>query len=467
MGLIQAAKGAIGGVMADQWKEFIYCDSIPADVLITKGKKRVSSMGRSSNTSAEDNIISSGSGIAVNAGQCMIIVEDGKVVDVCAEEGRYTYDASTEPSIMNSQGLGDLKENVVAVFKQMGKRFTFGGDPGKDQRVYYINTKEIMGNKYGTPSGIPFHICDKKLDVDLDIELRCFGEYSYRITNPILFYTNIAANVSDEYTRDNIDSQLKSSVLSSLQDAFAQVSAQDIRYSQIPAHTREVREALNNVLSRDWRDLRGIEIVEFNVSSVKVTDEYAPLIKDLNERQLNYGLKDPSLAAAHFAGGTVKAMNTAAANESGGMGPMMGFMGMNMAAANGMNNASALYGMAQQQQMMNQQMAPQAPQPAPAAPAAPVAPAGDAWTCSCGQTNQGKFCVNCGTPKPAPQPQGWTCSCGQVNQGKFCPNCGSPKPAEAPLYRCDKCGWQPEDPKNPPKFCPQCGDRFDENDIVK
>ena len=456
MGLIQAAKGAFGGVMSDQWKEFIYCDALPADVLITKGHKRTSSMGRSSNTSAEDNIISSGSAIDINAGQCMIIVEDGKVVDMCAEPGRYTYDASTEPSIMNSQGLGEFKENVVAVFKQMGKRFTFGGDPGKDQRVYFINAKEIMGNKYGTPSGIPFHIVDKRLNVDLDIEIRCFGQYSYRITNPILFYTNIAANVADEYTRDEIDGQLKAGVLSSLQDAFAQISAQDVRYSQIPAHNKEVREALNEVLSAEWRDLRGIEIVKFDVTSVKVTDEYAPLIKDLNERQLNYGLQDPNIARGHIIGGTIKAMNTGAGNESGGMGAMMGLMGMNMAGNIGAGLAAA--------NTVPTGYAPQAPQPVPAAPAAPAA---DAWTCACGQVNQGKFCTNCGTKKPAPQPQGWTCTCGQVNQGKFCPNCGSPKPAEAPLYRCDKCGWQPEDPKNPPKFCPQCGDPFNENDQIK
>ncbi len=455
MGLIQAAAGAFGGVMADQWKEFIYCDSLPADVLITKGRKRTSSMGRSSNTSAEDNIISSGSAIDINAGQCMLIVEDGKVVDMCAEPGRYTYDASTEPSIMNSQGLGDFKENVVAVFKQMGKRFTFGGDPGKDQRVYYINTKEIMGNKYGTPSGIPFHICDQKLNVDLDIEIRCFGQYSYRITNPILFYNNIAANVADEYNREEIDGQLKASVISSLHDAFAQVSAQNIRYSQLTAHNKEIREALNEVLSKEWRDLRGIEIVKFDVTNVKVTDEYAPLIKDLNERQLNYGLQDPNIARGHIIGGTIKAMETAAGNESGGMAPAIGFMGMNMAGSMGAGMVGAVGG-------MNNVMTPQQPTPPSQTPAAV------AWKCSsCGQINHGQFCTNCGSKKNTPQQEGWICTCGQVNQGNFCPNCGNKRPADAPLYRCDKCGWKPEDPKRPPKFCPQCGDPFDENDQVK
>lgn len=455
MGLIQATVGAFGGVTADQWKEFIYCDSLPADILITKGRKRLSSMGRSSNTSAEDNIISSGSAIDINAGQCMLIVEDGKVVDMCAEPGRYTYDASTEPSIMNSQGLGDFKKNVVAVFKQIGKRFTFGGDPGKDQRVYYINTKEIMGNKYGTPSGIPFHICDRKLQVDLDIEIRCFGQYSYRITNPILFYNNIAANVADEYNREEIDGQLKAGVISSLHDAFAQVSARNIRYSQLTAHNKEIREALNEALSKEWRDLRGIEIVKFDVTNVTVTDEYAPLMKDLNERQLNYGLQDPNIARGHIIGGTIKAMETAAGNESGGMAPMMGVMGMNVVGNMGAGMVGAIDGM---KNVMTPQQ-PTSPQQSPAAVA---------WKCSnCGQMNQGQFCPNCGSKKPTPQQGGWICTCGQANLGNFCPNCGKKRPAGAPLYRCDKCGWQPEDPKNPPKFCPQCGDPFDENDQVK
>lgn len=454
MGLIQAAAGAFGGVMADQWKEFIYCDSLPADVLITKGRKRTSSMGRNSNTSAEDNIISSGSAIDINAGQCMLIVEDGKVVDMCAEPGRYTYDASTEPSIMNSQGLGDFKENVVAVFKQMGKRFTFGGDPGKDQRVYYINTKEIMGNKYGTPSGIPFHICDQKLNVDLDIEIRCFGQYSYRITNPILFYNNIAANVADEYNREEIDGQLKASVISSLHDAFAQVSAQNIRYSQLTAHNKEIREALNEVLSKEWRDLRGIEIIKFDVTNVKVTDEYAPLIKDLNERQLNYGLQDPNIARGHIIGGTIKAMETAAGNESGGMAPAMGFMGMNMAGSMGAGMVGAVGGMSNG-----------------AAPQQPTPPADTGSGCLEMQQlrtdESGTVLYKLRLEKTTPQQEGWICTCGQVNQGNFCPNCGNKRPAGAPLYRCDKCGWQPEDPKHPPKFCPQCGDPFNENDQVK
>ena len=232
MGLIQAIAGAAGGVMADQWKEFFYCESIPADVIVTKGSKKIDGK-RSSNTKGHDNIISNGSVIAVADGQCMLIVEQGKVVDLCAQPGEYVYDTSTEPSIF----YGKLSDSIVETFKQIGKRFTFGGDTGKDQRVYYINTKEIPGNKYGTANPVPFRVVDKNIGLDVDITIRCHGEYSYKVEDPILFYTNVAGNVTDTYTRDEIDSQLKSELLTALQPAFAKISDMGIRYSSLPGHT--------------------------------------------------------------------------------------------------------------------------------------------------------------------------------------------------------------------------------------
>ena len=436
MGLIKAISGAVGGVLADQWKEYFYCEAIPADVLATKGAKRTS--GRSSNTKGEDNIISNGSVIAVADGQCMCIVEQGKVVDICAEPGEYTYDTSTEPSIF----AGKLGTSIVDTFKTIGKRFTFGGDTAKDQRVYYFNTKELIGNKYGTPSPVPFRVVDDRAGIDIDIAIRCFGEYSYRLCDPILFYTNVCGNVADEYTRDNLDSQLKSELLTALQPAFAKISAMGIRYSALPGCTTEMADALNEVLSEKWKGLRGIEIVSFGVSSVKADEEDEKMIKEM---QRNAAFMDPTRAAAHLVGAQAAAMQAAASNE--GAGAAMAFMGMNMAQGAGGVNAQNLYAMGQQQ--------------AAAAPAPAAAPA-NGWTCACGATNTGKFCTNCGGAKPA---DGWTCSCGQVNKGKFCSNCGAKKPAAEPLYKCDKCGWEPEDPKNPPKFCPECGDLFNEDDI--
>ena len=466
MGLIKAALGATGGVLADQWKEYFYCEALPLDVLLTKGQKRVS--GRSSNTKGSDNIISTGSVIAVADGQCMIIVEQGKVVEICAETGEFVFDASTEPTIFS----GGLSKSIPAVFKNIGKRFTFGGEPPKDQRVYYFNTKEIIGNKYGTPSPVPFRVVDQNIGLDIDISIRCSGEYSYRVTNPILFYTNVSGNVESNYLRSQIDGQLKSELLTALQPVFAKISAMGIRYSMLPGHTTELAVALNEVLSNIWSELRGIEIVSFGVSTVKASEEDEAMIKEL---QRNATFRNPNMAAAHLVGAQASAMQSAAANE--GAGAAMAFMGMNMASNAGGMNAQNLFEMGQQQQFQQQQSqqqygqqqygqqnAPAAPTAPPAATAATAATAAG-WTCSCGYTgNTGKFCAECGNPQP--QVDGWTCSCGVVNKGKFCSECGKSKPAGIPQYRCDKCGWEPEDKTKPPKFCPECGDPFDDGDIL-
>ena len=463
MGLIKAALGAAGGVMADQWLEYFYCDSLPENVMAVKGQKRSSS--RSSNTRGSDNIISNGSVIAVADGQCMVIVDQGKVTEFCAEPGEFKYDASTEPSLF----YGKLGKNILDTFKNIGKRFTFGGEAPKDQRVYYFNTKELIGNKYGTPSPVPFRVVDQRAGIDIDIAIRCFGEYSYRICDPILFYTNVCGNVSGDYTRDRLESQLKTELLTALQPAFAKISEQGIRYSALPGHTMEMADALNDVLSSKWRNLRGLEIVSFGVSSVKASEEDEAMLKEL---QRNAAFMDPTRAAAHLVGAQASAMQAAASNQNAG--PAMAFMGMNMAGQAGGVNAQSLYQMGAQQQAapaaagwtcacgqsgITGKFCPNCGKPKPA-----PAPAAGSWTCSCGATATGKFCPECGKPRPADT--GWTCSCGAVNKGKFCAECGKPKPAGTPKYKCDKCGWEPKDPTHPPKFCPECGDPFDDGDIV-
>lgn len=447
MGLIKAVKSAVGGVVADQWLEYFYCDSLDSDVLVTKGHKRQQGRG-AGNNKGEDNIISNGSVIAVNEGQCMIIVDQGKVVEFCAEAGEFKYDTSTEPSLF----CGSLGENIKKTFSTIGKRFTFGGETAKDQRVYFFNTKEIMGNKYGTANPVPFRVVDENIGLDIDISIRCNGEYSYHIVDPILFYTNVCGNVVDDYERSEIDSQLKTELMTALQPAFAKISAMGIRYSAVPAHTMELADALNEVLSEKWAQLRGLEIVSFGINTMKASEEDEAMIKELQKSAV---LRNPNMAAATLVGAQAEAMKSAAANTS--TGPMMAFAGMNMANMAGGMNAQNLFAMGAPQQAAPQQAAPQQAAPQAAAPAG--------WTCSCGRTgNTGKFCAECGSPKPAEE-AGWTCSCGAVNKGKFCSECGAKKPAGAPLYKCDKCGWEPEDPKNPPKFCPECGDPFDDNDI--
>ncbi len=422
MGLIKAAMGAAGGVLADQWKEFFYCDAIPENVLAVKGRKKTGK--RSSNTKGDDNVISNGSVIAVADGQCMLIVDQGKIVDMCAVAGEYTYDMSSEPSIFT----GELGEGIKNVFNNMANRFAFGGEAPKDQRIYYFNTKELIGNKYGTPSPVPFRVVDQRAGIDIDVGIRCFGEYSYHISNPMLFYTNVCGNVSEEYTRDRLDSQLKTELLTALQPAFAKIGENGIRYSQLPGHTLELADALNEVLSKKWRDLRGIEIVSFGVSSVTADEEDEKMLKEL---QRNAAFMDPTRAAAHLVGSQGDAMKMAANNQGGAA---MAFMGMNMAGQAGGMNAGNLFAMGQQQAAQQ--------------PAAPAAPAG--WTCACGHAgNTGKFCAECGQPKPAPAGE-WKCACGAVNTGKFCAECGQPKPA-SDEWTC-ACGTV-----NKGKFCANCG----------
>ncbi len=430
MGLIKAALGSTGGILADQWREYFYCDSMDADVLMTKGMKRTSS--RSSNTKASDNIISNGAVIAVNEGQCMLIVEQGQIVEFAAEAGEFTWDSSTEGSML----YGSFGEGLKASWNNLKRRFTFGADTGKDQRIYFINTKEIMGNKYGTPAPVPFRVVDRNIGLDMDVSIRCNGEYSYRISDPLVFYKNVAGNVTDDFRRSQIDSALKTDFLTALQPAFARISDMGIRYSSLPRHTMEIAQAMNQVLSAKWGTQRGIRVVTVGVNSVTASAEDEATIKELQKSAV---FRNTNMAAAHMVQAQAEAMKSAAANENGSM---MGFLGMNMAQAAGGFNAAQLY-------QMNQQPAASAPAQEP----------GKGWTCKCGTVNTGKFCTECGSA------QGWTCKCGTVNKGKFCCECGARKPEAEPQYACDKCGWEPEDPRNPPKFCPECGDRFDSNDI--
>ena len=399
MGLIKAASGAAGGVLADQWKEYFYCEALPADTLAVKGRKKVTK--RSSNTKGDENIITTGSVIAVADGQCMLIVDQGKVAEVCAEPGEFVYDASTEPSIF----AGSLGESIGRVFRNIGRRFTFGGEAPKDQRVYYFNTKEILDNKYGTASPVPFRVVDQRAGIDMDVGIKCFGTYSYKITNPLLFYTNVCGNVSEDYKRSQLDSQLKAELLTALQPAFAKISELGIRYSALPGHAMELADARTAAFM------------------------------------------DPTRAAAHLVTSQGDAMKMAAANQNAG--PAMAFMGMNMAGQAGGANVQNLFQMGQQQAAQ-----------APAQPQAATSAAGS-WKCACGAENSGKFCVECGKPRPE---AAWKCpQCGTENKGKFCSECGAQKPLG--VYQCNKCGWKPADPAHPPKFCPECGDPFNEMDL--
>lgn len=433
MGLIKAAVGSAKGVLADSWKEMIYCDAIPADVLVVKGQKRVS--GRSSNRYGDDNIITNGSRVVVNEGQAMIIVDQGAIVDFCGDAGEYTYDVSSEPSF----NFGNIGQSIAETFKQIGGRFEFGGDTGHDQRVYYFNTKEIIGNKYGTANPVPFRVVDQNIGLDVDISVRCNGEYSYKIVNPLLFYKNVCGNVEQPYSRSEIDSQLKSELLTALQPAFAKISAMGVRYSAVPAHTQELADALNEELDSKWRDLRGIEVASFGVNSITASPEDEQMIKNL---QRTATMRNADMRQAVIADATAEAMKTAAGNEGGAMN---GFFGMNMA---GMAGGTAMANQPAQAGAYPNQYA--------VAQGGGFTGGAATWTCpKCGHENTGKFCNECGTPKPAPAPAAgeWTCpKCGKKNTGKFCGDCGTPKPAESATWTCPKCGQE-----NEGKFCNECG----------
>lgn len=451
MGLIKAAKDAISGMLADQWREYFYCDSLSDEVLMVKSQKRTTNR----NNNGSDNIISNGSIIAVNEGQCMIIVDQGGIVEFCADPGEFVYDTSSEPSIF----AGNLGESVANTFKTMARRFTGGGETLKDQRVYFFNIKEIKGNLYGTATPIPFRIVDNNIGLDMDTLLRCNGEYSYKLVDPLLFYKNVAGNQAQEYRRSQLTSIMKAELLTALQPALGKIGALGVRPNQITNHIEELVNYLDEELSEKWTELRGIQVVSMTMPAPSIPEEDR---KMLNELQKNKVLTNPGMAAATLTAAQAEALKLAAANE--GTGAMMGIAGMNMANMAGGMNAGQLFQMNAQMQGMSQQGVPQQGQPQMQAPsqtagAAPV----PGWTCSCGKSdNRGKFCAECGKPKPADA--GWTCSCGTVNQGKFCQECGARKPEGAPVYKCDKCGWEPEDPANPPKFCPECGDPFDDND---
>lgn len=434
MGLIKAITGAVGSELADQWVDYIKCDALPMNVLAVKGEKYVT--GKSSNKKSGENIISNGSRVDIADGQFMMIVENGKVVDYCAEPGQYTYKTDLEPSLLGG-GFSDLGKT----FKEIGKRFTAGGQPTHSQYVYYINTKELMGNKWGVGE-VPF----RDSEFNFTIKIGAYGEYSYRITNPLLFYTNVCANVDGSFTRDKIDSQLKAELQTAMQPALGRIALKKVAYDQLPLFTKDICNELNSELTDEWAEKRGISIVSFAMAGVTPDAESAEKINQFQESRV---YTNANMMGARLGTAQANAMESAAKNESGAM---TGFMGMGFAQQSGGANAAQMFQMGEKQ--AEQQSAQQQAQ--------------SGWTCECGAVNQGKFCTECGKSQPvSAEQEGWVCKCGAVNQGKFCSECGAKKPAGEPLYRCDKCGWKPEDPKNPPKFCPECGDPFDDNDIEK
>lgn len=470
MGLIKAALVGTLSTFADMWEEFYVCETIPSDALVVRGQKKIGK--HSSNKKGNDNVISDGSGIVVHEGQAMIMVDQGMVIEIATTAGLYTYNSGTSPTIFSSSLGAGLKNT----FKEIWDRIKHGGDAAKDQRIYYFNMKEILDNKFGTQNPIPFRVTYPELNRNFTVGVRCNGIYSYRITDPVLFYANVCGNVTSTYERSTLDPQLKGEFLDVLQPSFAEISKSGIRYDELPMRQREVKTAILNELKAAWVEKRGMTLETVAINSATISAEDTKRIQEFEDRAWN---TNPLNAAATLVEAQSQAMKDAANNPNGAA---MGLFGMGMAQQAGGINAQGLFNMASQQQ------------PA-AATVQNTAQNGNTWNCSCGTVNTGNFCASCGKAKPAPvgswkcscgkentgkfcaecgkpKPEentavGWSCSCGAINKGKFCSECGKPKPAGAPLYRCDKCGWEPADPHHPPKFCAECGDPFDDSDIVR
>lgn len=462
MGLIKAALTAVSSTMADQWLEFYSCESMSADALVVRAKRQTGK--RSSNKKGNENVISDGSKIIVNEGQAMIMVDQGMITEIATEAGIYTYNSADSPSIFSSSFGKGLK----GTFKDMWDRIKYGGDIAKDQRIYFFNRKELMNNNFGTVNRVGFRMEYKDLGRSFTVSVGCNGTYTFMIDDPVLFYTNVCGNVTNVFDRSNLDQQLRAEFLDALVPAFAELSSNGIRYDQLAGGHSYVKDALSKALAARWEDTRGIKLTGVYINSATITDSD---IKKIQEYEDKAWLKDPANAATLLAEAQAEAMIKAADNKGGAA---MGFFGMNLASQAGGMSAQNLYEMAAaKQQSAGQQNS-------------------GSWKCGCGTDNTGNFCNNCGKPKPAdqngwkcecgavnsgkfcsqcgkqkPAADGWVCACGSVNKGRFCAECGKQKPAGAPLYRCDKCGWEPEDPMNPPKFCAECGDPFNDSDIVK
>ncbi len=427
MGLIRAAFSATGSVFADQWKEYFGVDEMTSDQLVVKGHKQTKG-----NNKGGDEIISNGSAIAVGEGQVALIVEDGKIVEFCAEPGRFIWNESSEPSMF----CGDFFKGLADSFKKIGERFTFGGDRAKSQRVYYVNTKEIMDNKFGTTT--PMVYDDPYYKTALYI--RYFGQYSFRIVDPIVFFSSVAGSVKESYSRETLMNMCRDEFMTALDTALAKLSSDGIKFSQIPSKQREIAAYMSETLDNEWKARRGMDIVSVAIAKVTPDEKSRDRIEKFDTNVMH---SNPNAMAGGLAYAQMQAMQKAAENSNGAMNGFMGLGMMNGVMGNAAGSQGTLLNMAEK---LNENKKEETA----------AAGASGSWKCACGSVNTGKFCPNCGGKKPEEIPAGfWKCSCGNVNSGKFCPNCGSKKPQNG--YDC-KCGYHSDEVF---KFCPNCGTKYE------
>lgn len=406
MGLIKAAISAASSTLADQWLEYIYCDRMDDNVLMRKGQVKKGG----SNTKGTDNIITNGSKIVVNEDQCLVVVVDGKIVDFTTEAGSYTFDKGTEPSMF----YGGFGKGLIESFKKFGERFTTGGVVPHDGRAYFINTRYIKGNKFGTSTPIPF----RDSEFGLTVDIRCHGEYVMQVVDPIKFYHTYGGNIEGDYViDDSFRETFLADFLQALQPALAKVAMKKISYDMLPGAVTEISKAVNEELDVTWGD-QGINVVRVSIAGATPTEESASRVNAAQGDRL-YAM-NPAMQGARANAAASEALKSAASNEAGAM---TGFMGMGM-----LNQGGSMFGanMSSQSQS-NQQMT-----------SMNVAGGGigavsvnsdsevssDSNKCpNCGNSVNGKFCSECGT---------------KMEVKKYCPNCG--KEVNPDSKFCMDCG---------------------------
>lgn len=423
MGLLRAATST--GAFRDQWLEYFSCDSMSNEELV----KRATRITKGNNKGNPD-IISNGSVISVNEGQVAIIVSNGKIAEFCAETGAFKWENSIEPSLF----CGGFFKGLIDTFKKLGERFTFSGDTPNTQRVYYVNVKEIIGNKFGTST--PMAYDDPYYKTALYI--RYFGQYSFKITDPLMFFASISGNVSDVYKRTTLEGMITDEFMTALDTSLSLCSNSGCKFSQLPQKQREIAKFMSDTLDDEWNERRGMKIVSVAISKVTPDDKSRERIETFDTNVMH---SDPNAMTGGLAYAQMQAMQKAAENEGGAM---MGFAGLGMAAGamGGAQMGSTLINAAQKQKEAESKEAE----------SKEVKPSADEWKCACGTVVSGRFCPECGAKKPEEKKaSSWKCACGTECNGKFCPECGAKKPSDK--FACE-CGYEADKPF---KFCPECG----------
>lgn len=438
MGLIKAAIQSVSSTLSDQYLEFFTCDSLGKEILVKRGARR---MSKGSNK-GDMEVISNGSKIAVPEGTALLLVDNGKVTDFTTEAGMYTWDASSAPTCFGSSGFLEGAKKSIG---DLWNRIKAGGEIPMQQRVYFVNMLEIIDNKFGTPSPIPYDD-----PTYLGIYIRVNGTFSFKIENPVAFFTSVVGNIADVYSRDMLMDQAKTEFISKLTEALSKMGAggDGIQYNRIQREQTNLRDYMNDCLDDEWLDGRGMVVISVGIGGITPDDESRKRIQDF-DRDIMLG-KNPNMLAARAVAMNAEAQVAAASNTAGAA---TGLMGMGMLGAIGGTSANSAFEM-----LKGQQGANNSGMAGMAGMAGAAAVTGGGWKCECGHDgNTGKFCGECGKAKPAPV-TGWDCECGaKGNTGKFCAECGKPKPSAVAAAECKACGWKGAEGQAAPKFCPECG----------